>query len=204
MPKPGDTKVLTTGDGRKITATWGSKGWNYSAPYGPKTTKPAAKNVSPAAARAIVEGVKNVGEGAKSVLTLGKGGSSPAPAANSPSSSGGGASAPAAAPAKPKAPPKPGRVYSKTRSTYKSEQANQPKSYETDEQRKARMDKSAFDWNMSGDDVKKYRKAYLAKHPAAAKAVAKGTMSMGDINMTVRRLKKKGSMGAFGMKSENG
>ena len=181
--------------------------------------KPPAKTAAgaPAAARAVVAGSKKVGAAAGAAagaITFGKSGGNKSASSPASSSSAGSRPAPAsparsggkASPAKTqnaRVPKKPGNVYAKTRSSYKSEAANQPKSYETDDQRKARMDKSKFDWSMSASDVKKYRKEYLKKHPAAAKAVANGTMSMGDINLTVRRLKKKGSMGAFGMKQEN-
>lgn len=203
MPKIGDKKDLTTGDGRKMTAVYTSSGWKYSAPFGPKKDKGGRRGGgSPNAAAAVATAVRNVGESVSSALDtvrLGRGRSSGSGSRPSSAEGTGGA----VKPAKPAGKPKVGAVYAKTRSAYKSESANQPSRYETDEQRKARMDKSKFDWSMSADDVKKYRAAYLKKHPAAAKAVAKGTMSMGDINLTVRRLKKKGSMGAFGMKQEN-
>lgn len=205
--KTGDKKEITTGDGRKVMATKTDKGWVYSSPYGSKGGG-KGKKANPtdaAAARAVVNAVKNAGEAVGSAVSSMKLGgnkntpASPAPAASSSGGSGGGSPAPA----KTAAPPKPGAVYRKTRALAKSEKENAPRRYETPEQTKARMDKSAFDMSMSGADVKKYRKAYLAKHPAAAKAVAKGTMSMGDINMTVRRLKKKGNMDALGVKAEN-
>jgi hypothetical protein len=87
-------------------------------------------------------------------------------------------------------------VYRATRSAYKSEQANQPRQYETPEQMQQRQASSKFDWSMSGADVKAARTEFLKSHPAAAKAVAKGTLSMGDINLTVRRMKKKNAAAA--------
>lgn len=89
-----------------------------------------------------------------------------------------------------------GAAYRELRSAYKDEQANQPKSYETPEARQERMGKSSFDWGMSADQVKSARKEFLKSHPAAAKAVAKGTLSMGDINLMMRRLSKKNAAAA--------
>lgn len=214
MPKIGDIKTETTPDGKQTwTSVYTSSGWKASKamPVKGKGGKSNGNGKDVQAARAVTRAVGNLTNrvgSAVSSLRLGNNGSSSSQSSPSPSSSssGGGSGAsstPAAPPKKPAGPPKPGAVYRKTRAAYKSEQANQPRQYETPEQNKARMDKSQFDMSMSGDDVKKYRKAYLAKHPAAAKAVAKGTLSMGDINMTVRRLKKKGNMNAFGMKSED-
>lgn len=216
MPKIGDIKTERTPDGKmQWTSVYTSSGWKASKATpvsGPKNTRDSA---SPAAAAAVVGAVRNltnkVGSAVDTVKFGGKSGGgnksnggSSTPAAASPAGSSGAASGGSSAPAKPKSTKaKPGSVYTKTRAAYKSEKDNAPNRYETPEQTKARMDKSQFDMSMSGADVKRYRAAYLKKHPAAAKAVAKGTLSMGDINMTVRRLKKKGSMGAFGMKSED-
>jgi hypothetical protein len=178
----GTKKEITTGDGRKIMAVKTDKGWSYSAPYGPKTKKRETRgDGTPDAARAVVAAVDKLGG-------VAGGGKAMPP-------SGGSAS-------KPSKPKPPGSVYRKTRAAWKSESANQSRRYEPPEQRQERMDKSQFDMSMTGDEVKAARKAFLKSHPAAAKAVAKGTMSMGDINMTVRRLRKK-NPGAIGMKTED-
>lgn len=70
---------------------------------------------------------------------------------------------------------KPGKAYEKTRSYWK------------DEGEKAKR----FDTEMTGDEVRAARKEFLRTHPAARRAVKNGTMSMGDINIMVRRLSKR-------------
>lgn len=119
----------------------------------------------------------------------GQGSAASAPSPGGSRSAGGGGAAP---PKRSAAPPKPGKAYTKTRALYKNEKDNAPRRYVTDEDRKAMKDKSKFDMDMSASDVKAKRKLYLDTHPAAAKAVANGTMSMGDINLMVRRLSKRG------------
>lgn len=99
-----------------------------------------------------------------------------------------------AAPAAPAKPKPPGAVYRKTSASYSKEKSNTGNRFETPEQEQSRKSSSEFDWSMTGADVKTARATFLKAHPAAAKAVAKGTLSMGDINMTVRRLKKKNTV----------
>jgi hypothetical protein len=204
--KTGTKKEITTGDGRKITAVKTDKGWSYSAPYGPKKGKGGSRGSgTPEAARAVVAAVGKLGDKVKDgVKSISPGNNRPATSPSSGGSSGGSPSpspSGSAAP-KPSKPKPPGKVYRKTRAAWKSEKGNQPRGYEPPEQRAERTSKSQFDMSMTGDEVKAARKAYLKSHPAAAKAVAKGTMSMGDINMTVRRLRKK-NPGAIGMKTED-
>lgn len=208
MPKIGEIKTQRTPDGKKEwTSVYTSSGWKASKAMPAKGAKNTKKDDrSPAAAAAVVSTVQRLGNQVGSALETVKfggksGGSKSNNSGSQPSSSSGGAAS--SAPPKPAKPPKPGRVYSKTRAAYKSEKENQPTRYETPEQAKARSDKSQFDMDMSGADVKKFRKEYLKSHPAAAKAVAKGTLSMGDINMTVRRLKKK-NPGAIGLNTTDG
>lgn len=164
------------------------------------TAKPTAKPDNkggkgfggiPAAAAAVAGAVQSVGN---SVASAAKGNKKPS--ASSTASYSSPSTSSASAPAAPKKPKPPGAVYRATRSAYKSEQANQPRQYETPEQAQSRQASSKFDWSMSGADVKAARKEFLKSHPAAAKAVAKGTLSMGDINLTVRRMKKKNAAAA--------
>lgn len=81
----------------------------------------------------------------------------------------------AAAVAKSQEKAKPGKVYEKTRSYWK------------DDGEKAKR----FDMEMTGDEIRRARKEFLRTHPAARRAVENGTMSMGDVNIMVRRLSKR-------------
>ena len=151
-------------------------------PPKPATKPPKSPKSPPAAAVAVASAV-----GTKPYKQPPSGGqqqqSSPTPSAAAP-----------AAPAAPAKPKPPGAVYRKTSASYSKEKSNTGNRFETPEQEQSRKSSSKFDWSMTGADVKTARKAFLDAHPAAAKAVAKGTLSMGDINMTVRRLKKKNTV----------
>jgi hypothetical protein len=167
-------KVTTAGPPKPAKQYGPPKPAKQYGPPSPAMKAPKSPKSPPAAAVAVASAV---GTSPSTNPTSGgqQQGSSPAPAA----------------PAMPKAP---GAVYRKTQASYSKEKSNAGNRFETPEQEQSRKSSSKFDWSMSGDDVKTARAAFLKTHPAAAKAVAKGTLSMGDINMTVRRLKKKNTV----------
>ena len=70
---------------------------------------------------------------------------------------------------------KPGKAYEQTRSYWKNESERAKR----------------FDMEMTGDEIRKARAEFLRTHPAARAAVKNGSMSMGDINIMVRRLAKR-------------
>lgn len=190
------TKATTKGafGGDYIGGAFGGRGGKKAGAKGDSSGKGKPQVTEARAARAVLKGLRSLSKttgsaavslrvgGRKSETSAvpsagdsgGRASGAQAPPAKSGQSRGGSGRA-ASAVARSQEKPKPGKAYEKTRSYWK------------DEGEKSKR----FDMEMTGDEIRAARNEFLRTHPAARRAVKNGTMSMGDVNIMVRRLSKR-------------